>query len=214
MINKFLFPTDNICNFCKDYDENLKYGLCIECRDRIEELHAKLDVKLNYVDDLYVSLFYNRFIKDFIHQYKFNNKSYLFKIFSSYMNKTLSELEIFDYHLIIPVPIHRRKEAIRGYNQSYLLAREIAKYNNKPILKDILIKSKWTREQNKLNLYERRSNLRDSFIVKKEELILNKNILLIDDIVTTGITLESCGKELKENGANKIIALCLSTPIR
>lgn len=214
MINKFLFPKDNICNFCKDYDESLKYGLCIECRDRIEELHAKLDVKLDYVDDLYVSLLYNRFTKDFIHQYKFNSKSYLFKTFSSYMNKTLSELEIFDYDLIIPVPIHRRKEAIRGYNQSYLLAREIAKYNNKPILKDILIKSKWTREQNKLNLHERRSNLRDSFIVKKEELILKKKILLIDDIVTTGITLESCGKELKENGADKIIALCLSTPIR
>ncbi|TJX66244.1 ComF family protein [Soehngenia saccharolytica] len=214
MIDKFLFPTENVCSFCKDYDENLIYGLCEECRDRIEELHAKVNLKTDFVDDLYVSIFYNRFAKDFIHQYKFNNKSYLFKTFSSYMNKTLCKLEIFDYDLIIPVPIHRRKEAIRGYNQSYLLANEIAKYNKKPIYKDVLIKRKWTKEQNKLNLYERRLNLSSSFIVKREKIILDKKILLIDDIVTTGMTLELCSKELKENGADKIIGLCLSTPIR
>lgn len=214
MIDKLLFPTKNICNFCKDYDENLKFGICKECRDRIEELHTRVNVKINYIDDVYVSLFYNRFTKDFIHQYKFNDKSYLFKTFSSYMLKTLQQLEIFDYDIVIPVPIHRRKEAIRGYNQSYLLANEIAKFNEKPIYKDVLIKRKWTREQNRLSLYERRTNLNSSFHIKKPEIILNKKILLIDDIVTTGMTLESCCKELKENGADKVIGLCLSTPIK
>lgn len=212
MIDELLFPTKNICSFCKDYDDDLELGLCKECRDRIEELHQPIKADIENIDKVYVSIYYNRFIKNFIHQFKFNNSSYLYKTFALYMIKTIEIQEIFDYDIILPVPLHRRKEAIRGYNQSYLLAKEIAKLNNKPISNNVLIKRKWTKEQNKLNVFERRLNLKSSFFVKNNDMIYNKKILLIDDIITTGMTLEFCSKELKENGADKIISICLSTP--
>jgi ComF family protein len=183
----------------------------MECRSRIEEIHMEFKLDSPYINRCHSSLFYNNFTKDAIHRFKFEDKSYLYRTFHSYMLKTVENNNIADYDVIIPVPVHWRKEAIRGYNQAYLLAKPLAMKVNKPILKDCLVKSKWTREQNTLSAYERKRNLLGSFKVRNRERILGKRILLIDDIFTTGSTLKACSEALIKAGAGSVTALTLTS---
>ncbi len=183
----------------------------MECRSRIEEIHKEFRLDSPYIDRCYSSLFYNNFTKDSIHRFKFEDRSYLYRTFHSYMLKTMEMNKIKDFDIIIPVPVHWRKEAIRGYNQAYLLAKPLAMKLDKPILRDCLVKSKWTREQNTLSAYERKRNLLDSFKVRRRERIQGMRILLIDDIFTTGSTLKVCSETLMKAGAESVFALTLTS---
>lgn len=209
MINKLIFPTEKFCFFCKDETNNIEHFLCSECRARIEEIHKEYELESPYIKDCYVSLFYNNFTRDFFHKFKFQDKAYLYSPFSSYMLKTIEENMIKDFDFIICIPVHWRKEARRGYNQAYLLAKAVGKSLNKPVLNRVLIKSRWTQEQNKLSSFQRRHNLDHSFSIKNSELIRGKKILLIDDLVTTGTTLSICAKELINAGADTVTGLAL-----
>jgi ComF family protein len=211
LIDRLLFPKEGFCYICRDESRNLKHSLCLECRSRIEEIHMEFRLDSPYVERCYSSLFYNNFTKDAIHRFKFEDKSYLYRTFHSYMVKTMELNNIVDLDLIIPVPVHWRKEAIRGYNQAYLLAKPLAMKLEKPILRDVLVKSKWTREQNTLSAYERKRNLAGSFRVRKRERIQGMRILLIDDIFTTGSTIKVCGETLIKAGAESVVALTLTS---
>ena len=211
MIEKLLYPKDSFCYICKDESKDLEYSLCWECRSRIEEIHQQSKFKNTYIDKCHSSLFYNNFIRDFIHKFKFEDKSYLYKPFSEYMIQTIRKYDLEDFDIVVPVPIHWRKESIRGYNQAYLLAKPIAMAINTPIIKNSLVKSTWTKEQNTLSAYERKKNLLGSFKVKKREKIQGKRILLVDDIITTGSTIKICSEVLVEAGAKEVTALTLST---
>ena len=112
------------------------------------------------------------------------------------------------------VPIHRRKKALRGYNQSELMSSYVSKKMNIPLLNNHLIKNKWTLDQNKLGKIERKNNLKDSFKTINSEEFKGKEILLIDDIITTGATMEECGRTLMENGAKKIYGLALASSMK
>ncbi|MCR3956771.1 MAG: ComF family protein [Gudongella sp.] len=211
MIDRLLFPKDGFCYVCSDESNNLTHSLCMECRSRIEEIHKEFRLDSPYIDRCYSSLFYNNFTKDSIHRFKFEDRSYLYRTFHSYMLKTMEMNKIKDFDIIIPVPVHWRKEAIRGYNQAYLLAKPLAMKLDKPILRDCLVKSKWTREQNTLSAYERKRNLLDSFKVRRRERIQGMRILLIDDIFTTGSTLKVCSETLMKAGAESVFALTLTS---
>lgn len=125
---------------------------------------------------------------------------------------TIKKNEMQQYiDIIAYVPTHRRKEALRGYNQAELLASYISQSLNKPLLKNNLIKTKWTKEQSQLNRIDRGINLKDSFQLKDDEEVEGKTILLIDDIITTGITMEECSKILRKNGVKEVIGLALTS---
>ncbi len=209
MLTKLIFPTENICYFCNDQTRNIDHFLCLECRERIEEIHKEYKLESPYIKDLHVSLFYNNFTRDFFHRFKFQDKSYLYAPFSSYLLKTIRINNIKDFDCIIFVPIHYLKEARRGYNQAELLARYVGKSVNVSVLSKVLIKSKWTKEQNKLTSYQRRHNLDNSFSIKDPSQIWGKKILLIDDLITTGTTLNLCARELMMAGAEIVRGLAL-----
>lgn len=211
MIDRLLFPKDGFCYICRDESKDLDHSLCMECRWRIEEIHREFKIDSPYLESCHSSLFYNNFTKDAIHRFKFEDKSYLYRTFHSYMLETVRRNKIIDFDIVIPVPVHPRKEAIRGYNQAFLLAKPLAMEVNRPILKDCLVKSRWTREQNTLSAYERKRNLLGSFKVRKRERILGKRILLIDDIFTTGSTLKVCSETLMKAGAASVTALTLTS---
>ncbi|NLK44641.1 MAG: ComF family protein [Tissierellia bacterium] len=113
--------------------------------------------------------------------------------------------------LIAYIPAHRRKEALRGYNQAELLASYIAEKLDKPLLKNNLVKLKWTEDQSHSNKAERVVNLKDSFHIKNPDEIRGKKILLIDDIITTGATMEESSRVLMNNGAKEVIGLALTS---
>lgn len=112
-----------------------------------------------------------------------------------------------DADAILPVPIHRKKHKKRGYNQAELLAKELSCLLHLPYYSDILIRTKDTPPQKNLHPKERFRNLRHAFAInprQRETLAHHTNILLVDDIYTTGATAESCTRLLLENGVGRV----------
>ncbi|MDX5669594.1 ComF family protein, partial [Clostridioides difficile] len=115
----------------------------------------------------------------------------------------------FDY--ILFVPLHKKRLNKRGFNQEQKIAFNLSKIVNIPLL-DCISRKKYTRMLYKLNKKERKEELKNVFVVKENvKLINNKNILLIDDIFTTGLTTNEISKLLKLSGANKVFVLTLLT---
>ncbi len=111
-----------------------------------------------------------------------------------YGQKLLSNYN--EIELIMPVPLHVRKERLRGYNQSEMLAIGIAEIMNKPIVKNAVKRIYFTKTQTRKGRYERWQNVENIFQVIKPEMIENKHILVVDDVITTGSTTESLINEL------------------
>ncbi len=211
LILKILFPTENFCYFCKEETPYLPDKICTDCKDRIEVLNRKFSTDDLSVENIYAAVSYNSYVREFIHRFKFRNSSYLYKPFAILMKNAMDANDLTDFDLIVSVPIHWRKEAIRGYNQSALLASEISnltgiEYNSKS-----LIKHKWTKEQNRLSKTEREINLKGSFAVRDRNNIVDKRILLVDDLYTTGNTIKTCARVLSQAGAKSVTGLVLAT---
>lgn len=118
-------------------------------------------------------------------------------------DKEICEL-LSKYDMIISVPVSRKRKKERGYNQSELIAKEISKKLNMEYAKDVLYKTKNTIAQSKLNKEEREENAKGVYEIKNLNKITGKKILLIDDIYTTGSTVNECSKILKQANPKKI----------
>lgn len=117
---------------------------------------------------------------------------------------------------LVPVPLHWRRMLTRRYNQSLLLAREIARATHIPLLPDALQRTRHTPPQASLARRERLDNVRGAFAVRKKRraLIAGKNVVLIDDVMTTGATIYACCKSLKQAGAQQVRVLTLARRFR
>lgn len=214
-IGNLLFVPEDICLFCRENPwGNIKY-ICKDCEQLIKFTHKKVVLNLNNIDATYYSMLYTRFVKGKIYSFKFQGNSYLFKPFGEILAKTIEINELYKYvDFIAFVPIHKKKQAKMGYNHSELLAKYISTKFNIPLLNKHLIKLKWTIDQNKLDKLKRKNNLKGAFSTINNEDFKGKDILLVDDIITTGATMEECGKVLLEGGAKSIIGLALISSIK
>ncbi len=106
--------------------------------------------------------------------------------------------------MVIPVPLHKNKEAKRGYNQSRLIAEGIADVLGIPVADDVLVRVRDTESQTRKSRTERVNNMADAFALKHKEKLINKHILLCDDVLTTGATLEACALALLQEDTVKI----------
>jgi ComF family protein len=114
-------------------------------------------------------------------------------------------------YIILPVPLCKSRLRERGYNQSELLANEVAQYLNLPVLTNVLLRVKKTTPQKKMTPTERIENLKNAFAVENTNLITGKDILLIDDVYTTGATTGECARVLREAGAKQIKILTVAS---
>lgn len=211
-IHSLLFPTKNLCYFCKTKSDHIEGYICDQCRERLIVLDKEVKLDSPDIKKAYYSLNYNRFMREIIHSFKFNGKSYLYKPLGEIMCDTIIKNNIKDHiDLIIFVPSHRVKEAIRGYNQAELLAKYISKKLGIPLSHNNLNKIRKTKEQSHLTRMDRMNNLKDSFRLKDRFEIRDKRILLIDDIITTGSTMEECSRVLMDSGAREVIGLALTS---
>jgi len=108
--------------------------------------------------------------------------------------------------VLIPVPLHPKKMKKRGYNQSEEIAKGLSEALNIPLLSKVLLKSDNTKTQTNLSRFDRYLNVSESFTLNYIELIENKHIFLIDDVLTTGATLEACASKLLEIEGVKVSA--------
>ena len=200
----------NVCGFCGKINQDF---LCNECEDKIKDkLLYKIDeVNEKYFDKHIYLVNYEGQFREYILSYKFFDKSYMYKTFAKLILKN-EEIcrKLKTYDIIGIVPVHKKRKAERGYDQSELIAREIAKNIKEIKYEKILKKIKNNVKQSSLNEKARRENVKNVYDIQNKEIIENKRIILFDDIYTTGSTVNECSRILKENGAEKILVLSLA----
>lgn len=201
-IRKFAWNLGKTCKLCgKAMREGSREKLCRDCM----EFGREFDKALSCVT---YGLMERKLVQDF----KFKGKTYLGRIISEIMADKLRSEEV-NPDLIVPVPVHKRRLRIRGYNQAGLLAEMISKEVNIPVDNEILFRGKDTPARKGLNREERRATIRDAFYVPagKKFMLEACKILLVDDIMTTGSTADACAGRLKQAGADQVIVLTFAS---
>ena len=149
-------------------------------------------------------------VQHLLHSFKYRDRPDIgVKLGKVYGNELSRSSSISAVDLIVPVPLHKARERQRGYNQSERWAAGLGEALSIPVENNIQRVAK-TESQTKRTKLKRWENVQESFQVKFPERIIGKRILLVDDIVTTGATLEACGKRLIESGAKSISIVCIA----
>lgn len=195
-VTNLIYP--NVCGIC---DKLCDDDICKKCEIKLNDISKiKIDRYTNKYFKKHLYIFkYEGIIKERLIKYKFNERNYIYKAFVKFMlkNKKICDF-LKNYDIIIPVPIHTKRRMERGYNQSALIAKEISKEIQKiDYLEDVLIKKINNKPQSTKNKSERKNNVIGAYYMKNKEKINNKKILLLDDIYTTGNTVNECCKILQ-----------------
>lgn len=206
-MSEYLFYSDKYCHLC--LENKTKDYICEDCDDRLEKIYGFRALEHG---NCYYPLFYNNYIKNIIQKYKFQSDTFLVKPLTEILVKFLKNNKIeFDY--ITYIPMYKRDEFKRGYNQTKILAKEISKILNKELI-SLCEKDISTKNQNKLARSKRLNNLSGSFKFVYYKSLENLNfskILVIDDVVTTGSTFNAFSKVVKENLNVELIFLAITS---
>ena len=204
----YFFPP--ICGMCGEINENYICNNCYENIKKIKKCVINEYNNRNFSKHLYIFR-YEGIIRNKIIEYKFEDKGYLYKMFAKIIlsdKKTCNFIKKYD--VIIPVPISKKRKKKRGYNQSELVANELAQKLNQDIWTDIIIKKKDNKPQSELNKLERIKNVEDIYERNKPIEVKNKKVLLLDDIYTTGSTVNEIARKLKQNQTQEIGVITLA----
>ena len=207
LINLF-YPS--VCSACGDLLMHQEETVCLSCR----YLLPKTEYEKN-ADNPLAQMFYGQVdfhavtaefffsktgkIQHLLHQLKYEGNQDAGFFLGQQLGESIKEAELFqgiDY--LIPIPLHPKKEHIRGYNQSYVIAQGVEDKTKIQIMKDCLYRKVFTSTQTKKSREERWNNVKDIFDVKNQERLERKHVLLIDDVLTTGATLLAAGKTLSQ----------------
>jgi ComF family protein len=209
-----------ICKGCKDQLIYVGEPLCKRCGKPIEdeekEYCSDCERKKFHYERGFAVWVYDDAMRNSIAAYKYHSKKEYSRFYVHEMLRLYKEsFQKLELDAIIPVPIHRSKYLERGYNQAELLAKGIGEDLRLPVLTKLLIRNRKTLPQKKLSDKERLKNLSEAFAVNEQflntELTSIKKVLLVDDIYTTGSTVEACSSLLKSHGIDEVyfIVLCI-----
>lgn len=171
-------------------------GLCETCRDTASHLDA-----------IYAAAVFAHPLRDAIHELKYNHGRALAVPLGRYMAAVWRERGL-AADMIMPVPLHRGRQAERGYNQAALLARVLAAEIGVPIEERLLTRQRATAHQVGLGLADRKRNVADAFACQGD--LAGRRVMLIDDVATTGATLEACAAVLRSADAGSVAAFTLA----
>ncbi|MCC8100197.1 MAG: ComF family protein [Clostridiales bacterium] len=191
-----LLEAGTVCQKCKakllvtDGDRRIQYG-------------KHFDRCISYC-------FYTDQLKPAFHRYKFNGHYHYSRLFGQWMSEALDENGTGPFDFCTWVPLHRFRRWSRGYDQAELLAREVALHTGIPLVK-ALDKTRYTAAQSgTAHVAQRYTNVKGVYRLAKGCSVAGKRILLIDDVITTGSTLENAASALREGGAAEIVCLTLA----
>lgn len=195
-------PSPYICDKCNQEEIYNNKNRCEKCDTPIKEGNLVCDHCKNKKRDfekLYSPFIYDNYVRKALLQFKSDGAKYLGHAFARFIAERLI-LEQVEIDLIVAVPSHKDTIKKRGYNPAVVLAEELSKIMNIPF-ENILYKTRKTQNQKYLDYSERQVNLESSMILLNKSIVKNKNILIVDDIITTGATIEACAK-LMPNAKN------------
>jgi len=217
-----LFP--HVCSGCGSDLLSEDSMLCLHCIDAMPETNFELypnnPVEKNFWGRLPLAgataQFYftkESLMQHLMHQFKYKGNKELGLQFGRMMGDQLRRSHRFEVDALIPLPLFPAKEKRRGYNQATILCKGMAENIQAPVLEDVIIRPQHTETQTKKGRVERWKNMEGKFVLVKPDAIRNKHLLLVDDVVTTGATLEACGNELlkAENVRLSIASFCTAS---
>ncbi len=214
----FLFP--HICAGCGNDVLNTDAALCIRCIETLPETkferHAGNPVEKIFWGRLQVEAATAQYyftkeslIQHLMHQFKYKNNRELGLQLGRLIGGQLLQSGRFPVDALVPLPLFAAKERRRGYNQAVVLCEGMAAVMKIPVLKKAAVRTQHTETQTKKSRVERWQNIEGMFSLSNPEMLANKHILLVDDVVTTGATLEACGASLLEANNVKLSIACL-----
>lgn len=202
-----LFPPK--CGFCGKIHSDF---LCRKCEIRLQKWKPgnRIQKMKSQVFTHHIYAYhYKEEIRKKMIDYKFHDQPELSDTFVKLLlndKKICGFLE--NYDIIIPVPMHPKKQIQRGYNQAALIAKKLAKeLVTITYAEDVLVKCKQTKTQSSLDKKSRESNVKDAYNCENKQKIKEKRVILLDDIYTTGSTAKECSKVLKQAGAREVVVL-------
>jgi len=228
-IIELIYPSSIYCMSCGNIiDESRNYSLCNECFGRFKWIDNRTCIKCgkrlgeNNIENTCYDCMYNQHEfdkgyacvqygtteKQLIFNLKYNKKTYIARVMAEIMHDRIL-IEDLDYDIVIPVPIHKNKNRKRGFNQAGLVAKYFCKKQCTKINNNIVSRVTDTEPLKSKDPIERKMSLIKAFKVedKAKSLIYNKKVLIIDDIYTTGATVDALSKVLRKEGVSKIYFL-------
>jgi ComF family protein len=145
-----------------------------------------------------------------VREFKYGAKTYGLSTFANLMHKYLQRHPLPEVDIIIPVPLHKKRLRQRGFNQALLLARKFFQQDQRKIEPLVLKRHVWTQPQTGLNRTARKRNVKNAFAVSQPDKIKDKKVLLVDDVYTTGATVNECARTLNRNGAKEVYVVTLA----
>lgn len=200
-----------ICDFCFQQISPHHTFYCGECRARLIQISKTCHPKFPYILGA-ASNYEEPAIKNLIQGLKFRSVEEAAKPLGQLIINYAHEVSVpIKNAVILPIPLSKKRERQRGFNQSTLIAKFFADCSSLPLVTDCLIRVRHSSPQSELKNYEeRRQNVKNCFAIQNSELIQGKNVILVDDVVTSGATLKEAAIMLKMAGARKIIALTVA----
>lgn len=202
-----------VCSACKKELPYIKEPRCKKCGKSLDEDVQEYCfdcAKGKHVFDKGVAVWrYTKAMKQSIHRFKYDNKREYADFFVEEVIKHYGEwIGSMQVDAVIPVPLHRSKQRMRGFNQAELIAKGIGKALDLPVETKYVERYRKTKVQNVLNDTERKNNVKKAFKITCNDVKL-KRILLVDDIYTTGSTIDAIAEVLKTAGAEQVYFCCL-----
>ena len=205
-IRNIIYP--NTCPGCGRKVESMTF--CSRCKPHVQKQEADVSShRFKYLDSVIYLCAYAGALRKTLKDIKYNQK---IKRSGALRELVPPITELFPkehFDMVVPVPLHKKRYRERGYNQSELIFRMWAKNNGVPWV-DLLTRTKGTAPQWQLLQQARRENVRGVFYVGQPSVVNGANVLLVDDIFTSGATLEECAKSLKQSGATVVKSLTLA----
>jgi ComF family protein len=210
------------CSACNKRISETQDIFCIECYGDLPVSHFKFSQD-NALKDKFKGilaldyagawLYYNQneLVKQFLWEIKYNQNTHLAIELGKLAVKNIVQKVKDNIDILIPIPLHANKMQLRGYNQTEIIGNGMSEVLNIPQLSNVIMRGKNTASQTKFTREQRFSNIDDAFEMKNIEKVKDKRILLIDDVITTGATIEGAGKKLVEAGVKSLSVFSLTT---
>lgn len=224
-VTKFLdFISPRFCTSCKCVLNVNEKFICSNCFSQITELSLQ-EIDSEYERKFSSSIFIDNYtslfkfeekgkLQDLIHALKYNQKFKVGIFLGTLIGKKKKDLlNSWQIDFIVPIPLFHLKKIDRGYNQADYIGKGLSKTLDVKLDVSIAKRVKNTQSQTKLKTDQRAENMSDAFKIKNGKKVVGKNILIVDDVITTGITVLELAKKLKEKGAAKVFCLSIATPL-
>lgn len=216
------FP--HVCEGCGTDNLQSEHLLCLRCLSSLPStnfhMHSNNPIEKIFWGRISVSFATSQYyftkesmMQHLMHQFKYKGNKDIGTYLGNLMGWALAESNRFSsVDALVPLPLHKSKEHKRGYNQATVLCDGISNVLNKPVLKNVVIRPEQTETQTKKSRIQRWQNMEGKFELVDSSSIEGRHLLLVDDVVTTGATLEACGTELLQtkNVQLSIATLCFS----